>query len=176
MKGTSTKSNESMKQKNETRKNKKQNKNDKNKGTIAQSICQKEVGEEHSMERVWYIASRELFDTLPGSKSCTQTHGIYNSVLSGFQASLSTQLMSLRESLGWSNQRDSKTSQACYSHPRRNLNLVCFFRFSLPLPVFGTLFISLYPRAHKPTAPFTYFAIPDLRVKCGGAPVPCDAK
>ena len=36
---------------------------------------------------------------------------------------------SLRESLGWSHLRCSKTSQACYSHPRRNHNLVRLFRF-----------------------------------------------
>ena len=44
-----------------------------------------------------------------------------HSVLSGFQFSLTS---SLRESLGRSNQRGSKTSQACYSHPRCNLILV----------------------------------------------------
>ena len=44
------------------------------------------------------------------------------------------------------------------------------FRFSLPLPVFGRLFIFLHPRGHKPTAPFTYCVISD------GGPVPRDAK
>ena len=69
------------------------------------------------------------------------------SVLSEFQVSLYyAQSTSLRESLGGSNQRDSKTSQACYGHPRFNLNLIRLFRFSLPLPVFGRLFLFLHPR------------------------------
>ena len=46
------------------------------------------------------------------------------------------------------NKRGSKTSQACYSHPRCNLNLVRLFRFSLPLPVFGRPFSS---SPHPPT-------------------------
>ena len=51
---------------------------------------------------------------------------------SGFQAFLSAQSTPLGESLGRSNQRGSKTSnQACYGHPRCNLNLVGLFRFSL---------------------------------------------
>ena len=145
----------------------------KKRGTITQSTCQKKIEEMHSIERVWYSASREPSDTLAGSQPCTQTH----SILSGFQVSLlEQQPTSLRESLGWSNQRGSKTSQACYSHPRCNLNLVRLFRLSLPLPVFGRLFIFLRPRGRKPTAPFTYCTIPDPRVKCGGAPVPRHAK
>ena len=104
-----------------------------------------------------------------------------NSVLSGFQVySLSAQSTPLWESLGRSDQRGSKTSQACYySHPRCNLNLaVRRFRFSLALPAFGRIFLFLHPsHGHKPTAPFTYCAIPDPRVKCGGSvPVPRDAK
>ena len=35
-------------------------------------------------------------------------------------------------------------SQACYGYPRRNLNLVCLFRLSLPLAVFKCLFY-LFP-------------------------------
>ena len=50
-----------------------------------QNICQKNIGEGHSIVRVWHSASREASDTLPGSQPCTQTHSIYNSVLSGFQ-------------------------------------------------------------------------------------------
>ena len=49
---------------------------------------QKKIGEGHSIERVWYSVSREPADNLPRSKPCTQTHSIYNSVLSGFQVSL----------------------------------------------------------------------------------------
>ena len=107
---------------------------------------------------------------------CTQRQSIYNSVLSGFQVSLSAQSTPFGESLGRSNQRGSKTSQACYSHPRYNLNLVHFVRFSLPLPVFGRIFLFHHSRGHKPAALFTYCAAPDPRVKCGGVPVPCDAK
>ena len=44
-----------------------QDKNDKNKGTVTRSTCQKRIGEGHSIDRVWYSASREPFDTLPGS-------------------------------------------------------------------------------------------------------------
>ena len=62
------------------------------------------------------------------SRICTPRHSIYNCVLSGFQASLSEQSTSLGESLGRSNQGGSNTSQACYSHPRCNLNLFRLFR------------------------------------------------
>ena len=110
------------------------NKNDETKGTITQSTCHKNIG--HSIVRVWYRASREPSSTLPGLQPCTQTHSIYNSVLSGFQVSLSAQSMSLRESLGWSNQRGSKTSQACYSHLE-----------SPHLPVFGRVLLFLHPHA-----------------------------
>ena len=97
--------------------------------------------ERRALEREsWYSASREPSDTLPGSQPCTQTHTIYNnSGLSGFQVSLSAQSTSLRESLGRSNQRGSKTPQACYSHPRCNLKLVRLF---LSLAVFGRPFRS----------------------------------
>ena len=114
---------------------------------------------------------------LPGSQPCTQTHCIFNSVLSGFQVSPPAQSTSLWESLSWCNQRgSSKTSQVCYSHPRCNVNLVRLFRLSLLLPALGRLFLFLHPRGHTPTAPFTYCAILDHRVKCGGASVPRDAK
>ncbi|CAN0425658.1 unnamed protein product, partial [Ascophyllum nodosum] len=68
----------------------KQDRNDKKKGTITQRTCQKKIGEGHSIpvERVWYSASREPSDTLPGSQLWTQTHSIYNSVLSAFQVFL----------------------------------------------------------------------------------------
>ena len=44
--------------------NTKQNKNDKKKG-ITPSICQKKIEEGHSIERVWYTASRNPSDTPP---------------------------------------------------------------------------------------------------------------
>ena len=43
--------------------------------------------EEHSLLRVWYIASPEPLDALPGSQLphiCTQRHSICNTVFSGF--------------------------------------------------------------------------------------------
>ena len=132
--GTSTSSNESMKTKTKT-KQKERNSNT--------NTRQKKIEKGHSIERVWYTASREPSDTSSGlqlSRICTQMHSIYNSVLSGFQVSLSAQSTLFGEPLGRSNQHGSKTSQACYSHSRCNLNLVHFFRFSLPLPVFGHLF------------------------------------
>ena len=108
---------------------------------------------------------------LPGSQPCTQTHCIFNSVLSRFQVSPPAQSTSLWESLSWSNQRgSSKASQVCYSHPRCNVTLVRLFRLSLLLPALGRLFLFLHPRGHKPTAPL------DHRVKCGGASGPRDAK
>ena len=116
-------SNESMKTKQKQKTRQKRQK-ERNKIFLeTQSIRQKKIGEGHSTEKVWSSASREPSDTLPGSQPCTQTHSIYNSVtlrVSGF--SICT--VDVRESVGWSNQRGSKTSQACYSHPRRNLNLV----------------------------------------------------
>ena len=64
---------------------------------------------------------------------------------------------SLSESLGWFNRRGSKTSQACYSHPRCDLNLARLFRFSLLLPLIGRILFLLNPRGHKTTAPFVYY-------------------
>ena len=43
------------------------NRNGKKKGTITKYTCQKKIDEGHSIERVWYNASREPSDTLPGS-------------------------------------------------------------------------------------------------------------
>ena len=103
-----------------------------------------------------------IVTTVP--RICTQRHNIYHTVLSRFQASLSGQPTPLGESLGRSNQSGSKTSQASYGHPRCNLNLVRLFRFSLPLPMFGRIFLSPHPRGHKPTAPFAYCAVPNPRV------------
>ena len=61
IRGTSTESSD------ESEKTKqKQNKNDKKKGTITKYTCQKKIEEGHSIERVWYSASRESSDTLPG--------------------------------------------------------------------------------------------------------------
>ena len=149
-------------------------------GTITQSTCQKKIEQRHSMERVQYTASRELSDTPPPPRSklspiCTQAHSIYNSVLSGFRVSLSAQSAPLGEALERYNQRGSKTSQAFYSHFRCNTNLVCFFRFSLPLPVFGRLFPFLHQCGHKRTA-FTYCAAPDPKVKSGSVSASRDAK
>ena len=59
-------SNES-KIKNKTKNKNKQNRNDKKKGTITQSTCQKNI-EGHSIERVWYNACRKPSDTFPGSQ------------------------------------------------------------------------------------------------------------
>ena len=84
----------------------------------------KRIEKGHSIERVWYSASRVPSDTHHGSQPCTQKHSIYSYVLLGFQVSLSARSTSLRKSLGWSNQRGSKTSHACYSHPRYNLSNV----------------------------------------------------
>ena len=36
-----------------------------------------EKDRKRALNRVWYIASREPSDTLPGSQPCTQTHSIY---------------------------------------------------------------------------------------------------
>ena len=128
-------------------------KNDKDRRTriITKYTCQKKIDEGHSIERIWHSASREPSDTLPRPQPCTQTRSIYHthSILSGFQFSLTAQSTALRGSLGWSNQRGSKTSQACYSHPRCNLNLVRLFRFSLLLQLTGLLFFFRHPHGHK---------------------------
>ena len=97
-------------------------------------------------------------DTPPGSqlsRICNPRHSIYNTVLSGFQASLSAQPTLLGESSSRFNQSGSKASQACDGHPRCNLNLVLLFRYSLPLPAFGRLLlflthaaINLHPPSH----------------------------
>ena len=59
------------------------------------------------------------------------------------RASLSLQPISLWESLGRSNRRGSKTSQALYGLPRCSLNLVRLFRLSLILLFFGRFSSSL---------------------------------
>ena len=59
--GTSTSSHESMKK----QKKQKQNKNNTKKGTATQSTYHKNIQEGHLIERVWYTASREAFDTPP---------------------------------------------------------------------------------------------------------------
>ena len=60
--------------------------------------------------------------------------------------------------MGWSNQRGSKTSQACYSHPRCDLSLVHLLRFSLLLSLIGRIFF-LHARGHKPIAPSCIFLL-----------------
>ena len=70
-----------------------------------------EINERHSIERVWHSAGREPSDTLPGSQPCTQkTRSIYHIPYLRASVSLTAQSTSLRESLGWPNQRGSKTS------------------------------------------------------------------
>ena len=106
-------------------------------------------------QRIWYTASREPTDTAPGSQLSrirTQRRSVYNIVLSELRASLPAQSTPLGESLGRCNQSVSRTSRACYGHPRCNVNLVRLFCFSLPFPVFGRLFFFLHPRGHEPTA------------------------
>ena len=57
----------------------KKNKNDKKKVTITKYTCQKKIEEGHSIERVWYSASREPSYILPGSQPpCIQTCSIYH--------------------------------------------------------------------------------------------------
>ena len=78
--------------------------------------------------------------------------------------------------MGRSNQRGSKTSQACHGHLRCNVNLVRFFPLHFTLPVFGRLFlfrslthaaINLQPPSHT---------VPNPGVKCRGALAPRDTK
>ena len=71
IRGTSTKL---QREQNKT----KQNRNDKKKGTITKYTCQKKKEKGHSIERVWYNASREPSDILPGSQSCTRTRSVYH--------------------------------------------------------------------------------------------------
>ena len=73
-----------------------------NKQTIHKANARKKG---HSIERVWYTASREPSDTPPRLTIIShfhpkQRHITYNSVLSGFQVSLSAQSTPLGESLG----------------------------------------------------------------------------
>ena len=46
--------------------------------TNTKNMPDKNTGEGHSIERVWYSASREPSDNLLGSQPCTQTHSIYH--------------------------------------------------------------------------------------------------
>ena len=129
--------------------------------------------EGHSLKIVWcrYTAGRELSHPIPPRIAtihishlfyiCTQRHSIYKTVLSGFLAFLLAQVTPLGGSMCRSSQSGSKTSQACYSHPRCNLNVVRLFRFSLPLPVFGRPFLSPPPRS-----PSLYLQPPSHTVLC----------
>ena len=100
IKGTSTKLQWEQKKNKNT-------KNDKEKGTgITKYTGQKKINEGHSIERVSHSAGREPSDTLPGSQPCTQkTRSIYHIPYSKVSVSLTAQSTSLRESLGWPNQR-----------------------------------------------------------------------
>ena len=117
----------------------------------------------HSLEGVWYIASREPSDPpLPDRNYLafifTQRHESYNNTVlfSGFSGFPFGAADANWESLGQSNQCGSKTSQASYGHPRCSLTLIRLFRLFLPLPVFGRIFLFPYPRGHKPTySPFS---------------------
>ena len=72
IRGTSTKlQGEQKKKHKQTKTTRERNKNNK-------IHSQKNIGERHSIERVWHSASREPSDTLPGSQLCTQTRSIYH--------------------------------------------------------------------------------------------------
>ena len=127
----------------------KQNKNEKNKEIITQSICQKKIEERHLIESlvcrqpraIRYPPDRNYLAFAPKGVASTTPYS------QGFRLLYRHSRRRLGSlSLGRSNPRGSKTSQVCYSHLRCNLNLVRFFRFSLPLPVFGRLFLFLRPR------------------------------
>ena len=45
---------------------------------ITEHLPEKKIEEGHSIERVWYNASREPPGTLPGSQPCTQTRSVYH--------------------------------------------------------------------------------------------------
>ena len=104
IRGTSPSSNES--------KEKHKHTNDKEIGTgITKYTGQRKIKERHSIEGIWHSAGREPSDTLPGSQPCTQkTRSIYHIRTLRVSVSLTAQSTSLRESLGWPNQRGSKTS------------------------------------------------------------------
>ena len=89
--------------------------NDKEIGTgITEYTGQRKINERHSIERVWHSAGREPSDTLPGSQPCTQKTRtrVASTTFRTLRVSVSltAQSTSLRESLGWPNQRGSKTS------------------------------------------------------------------
>ena len=105
--------------------------------------------EGRSLERVWYIASREPSDTPPDRNyfAFAPKGKVFTTPYTqGFQVSLSLHPPPLGEFLSPSNQRSSKTSQACYDYPRCNLDRVRLFRFSPPLPIFRRLFLFPRPR------------------------------
>ena len=104
--------------------------------------------EEHSLERVWYTASREPSDTPPGSqldRICTQRHNIYPTVFSGLS---SFPIGTADAAWGVLGSVQSTRLENISRSPLVHLNLVRFFRLSLPLPVFGRLFPFLDPRGH----------------------------
>ena len=141
----------------------------------------KRRGAGHSLERDWYIASREPPDALPRIASTSHlhpkaSHVHITSYSRGSQASPSVQPTPPREFLVRSNQRSSETSQASYGHSGCKLNFVRIFYSSLPLPLFRRFFLFPHPRGHKPATPFAYYIVPSTRVGCSGTPVPRDAK
>ena len=120
--------------------------------------------DKHSMERVWHTASREPSDTPPESHFFSFAP---NGIASTTPYSQGFRLVSL----GQTNQRASTTAHVFYGYPRYNLKLVQLFRFDLPLPGSGSIFLFPHTLGHKPTVIFAHCTVPNPRVKRGGAPV-----
>ena len=51
-----------------------ENENNKKKGTITQSTCQKKIEERHSIDRVWHTASRKPSDATPHTATISHLH------------------------------------------------------------------------------------------------------
>ena len=75
IRGTSTKLQGEQKKNTHTKKKTKTKERNNNKIKYTR---QKKIEERHPIERVWYSASREPSDALPGSQPCTQTRSIYH--------------------------------------------------------------------------------------------------
>ena len=131
-------------------KNKQKQKRQKERNNDTKQIQKKNRRRAPDRERSVYRQPRAIRYP-PGSqlsRICTERHSIYIiTVLSRFQASLSSQPTPLGESFSRFNQCGFKTSQACYGHHRCNhLNLVRLFCLFFPPPVFGRLFLFLHTR------------------------------